>query len=224
MSEISNLVEQIVGALYHYNKGVETALADSYIDKETVRHMQVEKWGVLIVDKLPKTGTTLVLYLVRGKGSDRTHGIMDEYLWVAEKKEFDKIGQVNYDMRDYYNAQELENLLNQYVSTSVVVPRYASDMENDVVLTESVVTEEGFKLLVDGEPEEIGASDVVRTKDIVNYWTKYETLNRTQTNQVFGDLAELLEAAVPDLEVVEDPGEAYGYWFRKERGDYPDIQ
>ena len=57
------------------------------------------------VSSLPSTGATGVIYLVAHKHG--TQDIYDEYIWMADSKTFEKIGNTDIDLSGYVKATDL---------------------------------------------------------------------------------------------------------------------
>lgn len=57
------------------------------------------------VDSLPTTGSNGVIYLV--SHSHGTQDIYDEYIWIADTKTFEKIGNTDIDLSAYVKSSEL---------------------------------------------------------------------------------------------------------------------
>ena len=57
------------------------------------------------VDSLPATGSNGVIYLVAH--SHGTQDIYDEYIWIADTKTFEKIGNTDIDLSAYVKSSEL---------------------------------------------------------------------------------------------------------------------
>lgn len=57
------------------------------------------------VDSLPTTGSSGVIYLV--SHSHGTQDIYDEYIWIADTKTFEKIGNTDIDLSAYVKSSEL---------------------------------------------------------------------------------------------------------------------
>ena len=57
------------------------------------------------VNSLPTTGSNGVIYLVAH--SHGTQDIYDEYIWLAESKTFEKIGNTDIDLSGYVKSSEL---------------------------------------------------------------------------------------------------------------------
>lgn len=57
------------------------------------------------VDSLPTTGSNGVIYLV--SHSHGTQDIYDEYIWIADTKAFEKIGNTDIDLSAYVKSSEL---------------------------------------------------------------------------------------------------------------------
>lgn len=86
------------GAGYQTASDVSTAIANAIGDLEGV--------SFSIVESLPATGDSAVIYLVAdasGSGND----VYDEFIWLSDQSKFEKIGRTDVDLSDYYNTTNL---------------------------------------------------------------------------------------------------------------------
>lgn len=67
------------------------------------------------VDSLPTTGSNGVIYLVAH--SHGTQDIYDEYIWLAESKTFEKIGNTDIDLSAYVKRSELTAISTNELNT-----------------------------------------------------------------------------------------------------------
>lgn len=67
------------------------------------------------VSSLPTTGSNGVIYLVAH--SHGTQDIYDEYIWLAESKTFEKIGNTDIDLSGYVKSSELTAISTSDLST-----------------------------------------------------------------------------------------------------------
>ena len=84
------------------------------VDKEAVKeYLDIEGGAGLearIVDVLPDTGETGILYLVPKTGSDDNY---DEYIWAEKDGVFgwEKVGATTVDLSDYYTKEEINAMI-----------------------------------------------------------------------------------------------------------------
>lgn len=67
------------------------------------------------VSSLPATGSNSVIYLVAH--SHGTQDIYDEYIWIADTKTFEKIGNTDIDLSGYVKSSELTAISTSDLST-----------------------------------------------------------------------------------------------------------
>lgn len=70
---------------------------------------------IKVVESLPTTGAKGIIYLVA-----HTHGTgdsYDEYIWLADKKTFEKIGNTDVDLSDYLKAADITELTETDLNT-----------------------------------------------------------------------------------------------------------
>lgn len=82
------------------------------VDKEAVKDYLDITSGLVarIVDVLPDTGETGILYLVPKTGSDDNY---DEYIWAEKDGVFgwEKVGATTVDLSDYYTKEEINAMI-----------------------------------------------------------------------------------------------------------------
>lgn len=74
---------------------------------------QISGFDFLVVDKLPEIGESGHIYLVRHQHGDKD--IYDEYIWVQSIQDFEKIGNTDLDLSEYYTKSEINDNLNKKV-------------------------------------------------------------------------------------------------------------
>ena len=66
--------------------------------------------SIEVVDSLPETGASNIIYLVSNGGTDPN--AYDEYVWVASTRKFEKIGTTAIDLSGYWSKTELVECTN----------------------------------------------------------------------------------------------------------------
>lgn len=79
------------------------------------------------VDQLPDEWENWVIYLVPSTWQADTY---DEYIWVASDSAFEKIWNTHIDLSNYYNKDEVDNLLSDKADKSGI-PTKTSELTND---------------------------------------------------------------------------------------------
>lgn len=194
MSNISDIVSQITYNLKIYTEKVATNLSRNYYTKADIDGMDVKTWHVSIVNSLPSTGDKEYLYLKPTNGPDTSKGVMDEYLWVDNK--FEKIGQVNYDMRNYNTAAEIQAELDQKVDKAHGgIPSKTSDLENDLNFAYLLKNENGIVIGDDALEDIVGTSDVVRQEYMdAHYYTKSNSITKVEFENNIDAITERINA------------------------------
>lgn len=67
--------------------------------------------SIEVVDSLPSTGASNIIYLVSNGGTDPN--AYDEYVWVASTSKFEKIGTTAIDLSGYWSKSELVECTNE---------------------------------------------------------------------------------------------------------------
>ena len=194
MSNISDIVSQITYNLKIYTEKVAANLSRNYYTKADIDGMDVKTWHVSIVDSLPSTGDNEHLYLKPANGPDTSKGVMDEYLWVNNK--FEKIGQVNYDMRNYNTAAEIQAELDQKADKiHGDIPSKTSDLDNDLNFAYLLKNENGIVIGDDALEDIAGTPDVVRQGYMdAHYYTKSNSIAKVEFENNIDAITERINA------------------------------
>ena len=194
MSNISDIVSQITYNLKIYTEKVAANLSRNYYTKAEIDGMDVKTWHISIVNSLPSRGDNEHLYLKPTNGPDTSKGVMDEYLWVNSK--FEKIGQVNYDMRNYNTAAEIQAELDQKADKiHGDIPSKTSDLDNDLNFAYLLKNENGI-VIGDNTLEDIaGTPDVVRQGYMdAHYYTKSNSISKAEFENNIDAITERINA------------------------------
>ena len=74
---------------------------------------QISGFDFLVVDELPKVGESGHIYLILHRHGDKD--VYDEYIWVQSIQDFEKIGNTDLDLSEYYTKSEINENLNKKV-------------------------------------------------------------------------------------------------------------
>ena len=95
-------------------------LTNYYLKTETYSQEEVnakiaaiKTIDIEVVDTLPTTGQSNVIYLVPNTGSGTNS--YDEYVWVASQNKFEKIGSTDIDLTQYWAKTELTECTNEQI-------------------------------------------------------------------------------------------------------------
>ena len=195
MSNISDIVSQITYNLKIYTEKVATNLSRNYYTKAEIDGMDVKTWHVSIVNNLPLRGDNEHLYLKHTNGPDTSKGVMDEYLWVNNK--FEKIGQVNYDMRNYNTTAEIQAELDQKADKiHGGIPSKTSDLDNDLNFAHLLKNENGIVIGDDALEDIAGTPDVVRQEYMdAHYYTKSNSISKAEFENNVDAITEMINAS-----------------------------
>lgn len=93
-------------------KGTEAASAKAVYDYVTAALADISGLSAEIVEQLPATGKSSVIYLVK-KTSESENNAYDEYMWISEKWEL--IGSTDIDLTAYIKKTELTAITNEEI-------------------------------------------------------------------------------------------------------------
>ena len=196
MSEypIHKIVSQITYNLKVYTERVALNLSRNYYTKGEIDVMDVKTWHVIIVNSLPSRGDNEHLYLKPSNGPDTSKGVMDEYLWVNNK--FEKIGQVNYDMRNYNTAAEIQVELDKKADNiHGGIPHRTSDLDNDLNFAYLLKKVNGIVIGDDAVEDITGTPDVVRQAYMdAHYYTKANSISKEEFEDNIDAITARIEA------------------------------
>ena len=99
------------GAGYQTASDVSSAIAGAIGDLEGVTFS--------VVNSLPVTGDSSVIYLVADTHSD-SNDSYDEYIWLSDSSKYEKIGNTDVDLSSYYNTTNLVAITNAEIDTICV--------------------------------------------------------------------------------------------------------
>lgn len=119
LQHIEDSIPENVSELTNDAWYITNAVSDlvNYYDKWEVDDLLA--WIVWLeirkVEQLPDEWENWVIYLVPSTSSQDTY---DEYIWVASDSAFEKIWNTHLDLINYYNKDEVDNLLDQKANAS----------------------------------------------------------------------------------------------------------
>lgn len=99
------------GAGYQTASDVNALIATAVGDLEGV--------SFSVVNSLPATGDPAVIYLVADTHSDANDSY-DEYIWLSSANKYEKIGNTDVDLSDYYNTTNLVAITDTEINTICV--------------------------------------------------------------------------------------------------------
>lgn len=193
MSNISTIISQIAYCLKARTDQTATNLATNYYTSAQIDRMDYHRWIVTIVNSLPLSGDTKHIYLVRGSG--RGKGTYDEYIWITDTNKFEQIGQVKYDMQNYYTSAEADAKLATKKSSGTHIATDSSNYQNDIGLLAGVtLTLGGAEFTVNGNTEILGTSDTVRESELTeNYYSKTDSITKTEFEDYIDSVTAMID-------------------------------
>lgn len=156
------------------SKADSSALANYYTKSETYTKKEVDslveaKVAFQVVDALPTTGETAIIYLVP-LADPETQNIYDEYMWIGGAWEL--IGSTKTDLSDYYTKEETDTKLDTKANASNVYTKTETDTKLNgkqatisggaSTITSSNLT--ASRALVSSSSGKVAVSDVTSTE------------------------------------------------------------
>lgn len=103
------------GAGYQTASDVSTAISSAV--SSAIGDLEGVSFSV--VQSLPVTGDSSIIYLVADTHSDANDSY-DEYIWLSSANKYEKIGNTDVDLSDYYNTTNLVAITNTEINTICV--------------------------------------------------------------------------------------------------------
>ena len=97
------------GAGYQTASQVQTAVNNAIKD--------ITSFGYEVVTTLPTNGTKGIIYLVPNSGAGQD--VYDEYIWIENKSGYEKIGNTNIDLSNYWSKDDLKALTNEEIDAAL---------------------------------------------------------------------------------------------------------
>lgn len=113
-----NAIRQTVNAVAndtHYTKSqIDTIIA------------ALNTGGFEVVEELPETGTEKIIYLLP-KENEEERNIYEEYIWIPENEDFEKIGDTGIDLSDYAKLTDLSSAVSALNTSIAAAEQRAKD-------------------------------------------------------------------------------------------------
>lgn len=160
-------------------------------------------WGYEIVEELPDSGETGVIYLVY----DDETGTYTEYLWLSQEQVWEELGSVgDIDLGNYYNKTQIDTMMAGKASTSDLATVATSGSYND--LSDKPVIPE-IPTNVSAFTNDAGY--LTEHQSLANYYNKSQTDNLLNGKVNIGSLATVATSGSyndltnkPDLSTKQD--------------------
>lgn len=102
---VEGFITNTVDNLVNYYKKTET-----YTQSEVNNLLgQITTINFKVVELLPETGESNLIYLVKRVAKATTDDLYDEYIWIAEDSKYEIIGSTSVDLSNYYNKSEADS-------------------------------------------------------------------------------------------------------------------
>ena len=106
-----------------------------------------ENLQIVIVEELPEVGNPNYIYLVPNNNEEEAN-IYDEYIWLADSEEYEKIGGVNIDLTSYVTLNTTQTITGKKTFTDDVIVSKITTSAGNLILssvTGEIVCECFFK-------------------------------------------------------------------------------
>lgn len=107
---------------------VNTLINDTHYTKSQVDSIigALNTGGFEVVEELPETGTEKIIYLLP-KENEEERNIYEEYIWIAENEDFEKIGDTGIDLSDYAKLTDLSSAVSTLNTSIAAAEQRAKD-------------------------------------------------------------------------------------------------
>ena len=168
---------------------------------------QIKTISIQVVDTLPTTGESNVIYLVPKEGSK--DDIYNEYIWVNNAWEL--IGSTQIDLTGYATEDWVNTQIANFLTESQITQLINNSLAN-------YYTQEQVNNLLDNKADKSSiptkTSQLINdsgyidntVNDLENYYKKNETYNQTQVNNLLNNKADKTEIPTKVSELENDKG------------------
>lgn len=134
--QATKLQQQLVRVMARIYAGLYMETAGKAITKSDLEKIAYG-WNTVVASALPSEGIVRTFYFI--SGTTKPGNAYDIFIWVSTEDgvfQFEKIGQVAYDMKDHLTVGQFEELLLEYRDVSDPVPVLASKYVDDIGFVE----------------------------------------------------------------------------------------
>ena len=95
------------------NYALMSTLNSNFYNKKQVNNLIGQIHGVefRVVEELPPDGEEGVIYLVKDVESPEEQNYFDEYIWIPETADYERIGDTQADLSNYYTKSQVDSLI-----------------------------------------------------------------------------------------------------------------
>lgn len=93
-----------------------------------------ENLQIVIVEELPEVGNPNYIYLVPNNNEEETN-IYDEYIWLADSEEYEKIGGVDIDLTSYVTLDTTQTITGKKTFTDDVIVSKVTTSSGNLILS-----------------------------------------------------------------------------------------
>ena len=148
-----------------YSKDEVYSKNDTYTKSEVNTLIgNIEKLTIEVVEALPQTGESNVLYLVPKEGS--TNDVYDEYLYI--NNDWEHIGSTEVDLSNYYTKTETNTLLGEKQDTLVSGTNIKTINNTSLLGSGNIDIQGGGSVDIDGSSITTNSDDEIQTVGVID--------------------------------------------------------
>lgn len=140
----------------------------------------IVEFDFIIVEELPEVGESNHIYLIKHEHGDKD--VYDEFIWVKETQTFEKIGNTDVDLSNYYTKNESNDLLNNKVDKKEGYS-LVSDIEIERLSNINNYDDTEVKNLINTKQDKLTAGENVNI--VYDEQTGLTTISSIDTNTVY---------------------------------------
>ena len=160
---------------------IDNLTTKEYVDEEINKVLNtIANIEFITVDELPEVGKSNIIYLISHQHGDKD--IYDEYAWIETTQSFEKIGNTDIDLSNYYTKEESNILLDTKVDK---IDGYSlmSDTEIERLSTVDNYNDTEVKNLIDTKQDLLTAGENVNI--VYNEETGLTIISSIDTNTIY---------------------------------------
>lgn len=160
---------------------IEGLATTDYVDQKTNEVLgSIIEFNFIIVDELPKTGESNHIYLIKHEHVEGD--VYDEYIWLKDTQTFEKIGNTDIDLSNYYTKDESNALLDTKVDK---IEGYSLISDTEIERLSNVYNYDDteVKNLINTKQDKLTAGENVNI--VYNEETGLTTISSIDTNTIY---------------------------------------
>ena len=105
------------------NYALVSTLNSNYYNKTEVDNITSQIHGVdfVFVDSLPQRGQSGIVYLVKDNVHRETLNLFDEFIWLPDYNTYERIGDEQPDLTNYYTKSQVDNLIPSVSNAQITI-------------------------------------------------------------------------------------------------------